>query len=433
MSLDAADIDPFSELAQSPAESLHSPLSLPCGVQLKNRFFKAAMSENLAQSDYAPGPLLADLYRRWAAGGAAVLVTGSVMVTRDAVCAPRCVALEDGRAFDRFVKWAQAGKANDTHIWMQLSHPGKQIAKIMSANPLAPSSVQLESEFSRFFNPPMALKVEQIDAIVRSFSQSATIAKKAGFTGVQIQAAHGYLVSQFLSARHNRRDDMWGGSINNRMRFLKEIYFSMRAELGDKFPISIKLNCCDFQKGGLSEQESLLIVSELAEMGVDLIEISGGTLESPVMSGVMPTEYETQTADSLAKNSEAYFLDFVSRARKIVDTPLVVTGGFRSAEAMADAVSSGKTDMVGLARLMSIDPNIPQKVLAGEYYEKNLNLRKTGIASVDKLAMLEVTWYRQQLVRIAKGKAPKAKGSALASLIKTMLDAGVQVFRRQRA
>ncbi|PCJ16597.1 MAG: NADH oxidase [Gammaproteobacteria bacterium] len=424
MSVEIEDIDPFSQLALSPAETLAPSLELPCGVSLKNRFFKSAMNESLASVKNEPGELLINLYRRWAEGGAGVLVTGNVMVDRAALGAPRSVALEDGRAFDQFVKWAQAGKQNNTHVWMQLNHPGKQVPKVLSSVPVAPSAIPLNPSLSRFFNQPRALLESEIEDIIQRFAKAASIAKKAGFTGVQIHGAHGYLVSQFLSAKHNQRTDKWGGNAVNRMRFVTEVYKAIRAEVGGQFPVSIKLNSADFQRGGFTEKESIDVVKALSDLGIDLLEISGGTYESPAMTGVK--------ADS-TRQREAYFLGYAEQVRRHCKAPLVVTGGFRSAQAMGLAVSSGNTDMVGLARPMSVDPDIPNKILAGEDYQNILPVRKTGIGIIDKMAMLEVTWYERQLERIARGRAPKPNESALGSLIKTMLGTGLQVYQRQRS
>ena len=424
MSVEIGEIDPFSQLALSPAETLASCLDLPCGVSIKNRFFKSAMNESLASVKNEPSSLLTNLYRRWADGGAGVLVTGNVMVDRSALGAPRCVALEDGRAFDQFVKWAQAGKQNNTHLWMQLNHPGKQVPRLLSSVPVAPSAIPLSPELSRFFNQPRALLESEIEDIISRFANAAGIAKKAGFTGVQIHGAHGYLVSQFLSAKHNQRTDQWGGCAENRMRFVTEVYKAIRAEVGAQFPVSIKLNSADFQRGGFTEQESINVVKHLSDLGLDLLEISGGTYESPAMTGIR--------SDSSAQR-EAYFMDYAEQVRRYCKAPLVVTGGFRSAQGMSDAVSSGGTDMVGLARPMSVDTHIPNKILAGEDYKNVLPVRKTGISVIDNMAMLEVTWYERQLDRIARGKEPRPNESAIGSLIKTMLGTGLQVYQRQRS
>ena len=181
-----------------------------------------------------------------------------------------------------------------------------------------------------------------------------------GFDGVQIHGAHGYLVNQFLSARHNHREDQWGGSIENRMRFVVEVYKAIRKEVGPKFSIGIKLNSADYMKGGFTPEESMQVLEKLGNMGIDLIEISGGTYESPSMVG--------DKVKASTKAREAYFLDYAESARTLVKALLVVTGGFRSTQAMNAALQSGATDFIGLARPIAIDPEMPNKALADTNY-----------------------------------------------------------------
>jgi 2,4-dienoyl-CoA reductase-like NADH-dependent reductase (Old Yellow Enzyme family) len=227
---------------------------------------------------------------------------------------------------------------------------------------------------------------------------------------VQIHGAHGYLVSQFLSPHHNVRTDEWGGSPENRRRFVLEVYWAMRKVVGAKFPIGIKLNSADFQRGGFTEEESLDTIRALADAGIDLIEISGGTYEAPAMTGVKVGK--TPVKES-TRQREAYFLDFAEKARATVTTPLVVTGGFRSASGMAQAIESGAVDMVGLARMLAIEPDAPKKLLAGKATEHQVRPITTGIKAIDKLGLLEISWYTGQLKRIGRGESPKPRESGL--------------------
>jgi 2,4-dienoyl-CoA reductase-like NADH-dependent reductase (Old Yellow Enzyme family) len=250
-------------------------------------------------------------------------------------------------------------------------------------------------------------------------------ARDCGFSGIQIHAAHGYLVNQFLSPHHNRREDQWGGTLNNRMRFLLEIYRAIRSAVGEDFAVGVKLNSADFQKGGFSEEDSMEVIRALQEEGIDLIEISGGNYENPSMVGA-------NVKESTLKR-EAYFLDYAEKAQALLDIPLVVTGGFRSAVAMEAALASGATNMIGLARPLAVDPMLSDKLLRDSGYRIDLKKLTTGIASLDFMAMLDITWYEQQLARIARGQSAKPNMSAWVSVIKTFWSLGAYAFQRRRA
>lgn len=402
-------------------------LTLPCGATVKNRIFKSAMSEILGTVDNRPTPRLTNLYGTWAWGGAGVLVTGNVMIDGSALGEPRNVVVEDERDLEDLQAWAAAGKQNGTHVWMQLNHPGKQSPKTLSVQPVAPSAIPFSvPALRKFFNPPRELTENEIEALIARFGTSAKVAMKAGFTGVQIHAAHGYLVSQFLSPAHNQRTDRWGGSLENRMRFLLEIYAAIRKQVGNAFPVAVKLNSADFKRGGFPEEEAVQVVEALAAAGADLIEISGGTYESPAMAGRKAEE------DSRSER-EAYFLDFATAVRERIDTPLVVTGGFRSAAGMAKAVSEGAVDLVGLARPLAVDPEMPNRILSGENYQSPVKPIRTGVDFLDRMALLEVTWYEQQLARISKGKPTRPAESPWKSFAQTIFTSGFQVFQKRRA
>lgn len=255
------------------------------GQVIANRLFKSAMSEQLGNKQHNPKPGLATLYGRWAEGGIGLSITGNIMVDRGALGEPKNVVLDGQSDLSEFKKWAEAGKKNGAQIWTQLNHPGKQIPNFIVDVPVAPSAIALTRGLEKGFNKPRALLEEEILQIIEKFALSAKLAKEAGFTGVQIHGAHGYLVSQFLSPRHNQREDQWGGSLENRMRFVLAIYHGIRENVGDDFPIGIKLNSADFMKGGFSEEDSMEVVKRLAQVGIDLIEISGGTYENPSMMG----------------------------------------------------------------------------------------------------------------------------------------------------
>lgn len=399
-------------------------IKLPNNTIIKNRFFKAAMSEGLADERNRPTEKLVRLYDAWAKGGAGIVVTGNVMVDRRALGEPRNVVIEDEQDIELLKKWASSGTQNNTQLWMQINHPGKQVFKGIVKEAVAPSKVEFEPSLQRYFPIARELTEKEIHDIIRRFGTTAGVAKTAGFTGVQIHAAHGYLISQFLSNRHNKRIDQWGGSIQNRMRFLEEIYNSIRREVGDEFPISVKLNSADFMKAGFTEEDSMMVIKRLNDLGIDLIEVSGGSYENPRMTG-------SNMKHSTLKR-EAYFLDFAAEAIKISKAPIVVTGGFRTRGGMLDALQSGDADMIGLARPMAVYPSLPNELIAGSREQIQLAPRKTGIKWIDKTAMLELTWYSMQLERIAVGKTPNETLSPKLALIRSLIKNGMDVFQMRR-
>lgn len=405
--------------------TLSSSIQLPNGSTIKNRLLKSAMSEGLGDKNHNPTEGLALLYQTWAHGGAGLLMTGNVMIDRTALGEPKNVVLDMKSDLSLFEAWAEAGKENDTRIWMQLNHPGKQIPKFLSRKPVAPSAIPLGAGLGAAFNTPRALTEDEILDLIQKFAQSAGMAKQTGFTGIQIHCAHGYLVSQFLSPRHNQREDIWGGSLENRTRFLVEVYRAIRESVGEEFPIGIKLNSADFMKSGFTFEDSSEVAVKMQEEGIDLIEISGGTYESPSMTGY-------HVKDSTRKR-EAYFLEYAEKLLEKIHVPLAVTGGFRSGQAMEKALQSGATAMIGLARPMAVEPDLPNKLLADTAYASSLKRPTTGIALVDKFSMLDITWYEYQLARLSKGKPVDLNQSSWGAVLKTFFSMGAQAFKRRRA
>ncbi|QCD45497.1 NADH:flavin oxidoreductase/NADH oxidase family protein [Campylobacter mucosalis] len=404
---------------------LNQPLVLKNGITIKNRLLKASMSEQLAINN-KPSQTLINLYKIWANGGAGVLITGNVMVDKSALGAKDDVVLENDADLELFKAWAKAAKQNDTRVIMQLNHPGKQSPKFLSKTPVAPSALPLSNGLEKLFNTPRELSIDEIKQIIKRFANSAKLAKIAGFDGVQIHAAHGYLISQFLSALHNQRSDEYGGSLENRMRFLTQIYQAIKDEVKDDFIVCLKLNSADFQKGGFSEDESLKVAKTMADLGVDFIEISGGNYEAPAML--------EGTKDS-TKKREAYFLDYARKFRQICDTALVITGGFRSQKAINNALNNGELDIAGVAKPFALDRDFALKILNDPEFNLQINEPKFGIKKLDDMLFSAVImyWYMEQMKRLSQNLDPNPKLSLWRVLFSSIYQNGLNTIKKVRA
>lgn len=379
---------------------LQSPFTLPNGSRLSNRLAKSAMSENLGTRSYAPSKTLINAYKVWAQGEAGLLITGNVMIDSKALGEPNNVVVEDRRHMDLLKEWAATVNGTSTHLWPQLNHPGRQAMEQINSELVGPSAVALRMGGRKGVTSkiPRALREDEIWNIIEAYGNTAEIMKEAGFTGVQIHGAHGYLVSQFLSPKANVREDEWGGSIEQRAKFVVEVYRNIRKKVGADYPVGIKLNSADFQKGGFTEEESMEVVKILSKEGMDLIEISGGTYEAPAMM--------KGNRESTSKR-EAYFLDYVEKVRKVTDTPLMLTGGFRTAAAMEEALDSGALDIIGVARPFAVYPHLPKDIFSQKQSAFPTEIRKTGIKLLD-LGM-SIIWYEAQIRRLGRGKDPKPR------------------------
>ena len=402
------------------SDVLAQALTLPCGAVIPNRLAKAAMTEGLATRRGLPTPELERLYGLWSDGGAGLLLSGNIQVDADHLERPGNVVVDrepDAEMAAALASWARAATRNGNHFWAQISHAGRQTQKMVNPTPKAPSAVKLGLPGGQF-GQPVALTVAEIEDIVRRFGVCAAAVKTAGFTGVQVHAAHGYLLSQFLSPRSNQRVDQYGGSLENRARALLEAVAAVRAAVGPDFPLAVKLNSADFQKGGFDFEDSLQVAEWLQEASVDLIEISGGTYEQPKLLGVEGMEEvdEQQVAKS-TRMREAYFVDFAVAMQEKVSIPLMVTGGFRHREVMAQAIASGGADLIGLGRPMCVMTDAPAQLLGGlaelPRYENELALFPdflsflSRVKAIRPLAIFAVMyWYYAQLETIGKeGKA----------------------------
>ncbi|MFT4035470.1 MAG: NADH:flavin oxidoreductase/NADH oxidase family protein [Patulibacter sp.] len=379
---------------QTAPATIDAPFALPNGTVLRNRLVKAALSEQLGTLRNAPSAKLERLFGEWSLGGYGLIITGNVMVDRRALGEPRNVVVEDERDLPALRRWAEASKQSGNQTWVQINHPGRQTPRILSSHPVAPSAVALK--LSGQFATPRALTSAEIEEIIERFARTAEIVVSAGFDGVQIHSAHGYLSSQFLSPHTNQRNDEWGGDPERRMRFLLEVVRRTRARIGHDAGLGVKLNSADFQRGGFTEEESMGVVDALSHESLDLLEISGGTYERAAMMGAGQQREST-------RQREAYFLEYAQQVRERAAMPLMLTGGLRSRAAMDAALDTGAVDLIGLGRPACVETDLPGRLLRGEAAgampARNL---KIGVKQLDDLG--ELTWHTTQLWRLGRGR-----------------------------
>lgn len=385
-----------------------SPLVLPCGATLPNRLAKAAMEENMADVGQVPGPTLLRLYKNWAEGGTGLLITGNVMVDGRAMTGPGGVILDKHSEIAPFRAWANTAKHNNnTQVWMQLNHPGRQVYAAMGGDVLSPSDVAIDlGKHSHLFGKPRAMTQQDIKQLIQRFADSALKAEQAGFDGVQIHAAHGYLISQFLSPLTNKRKDEYGGSIENRMRLLIEVIKAIRAQVAPTFAVAVKINSADFQRGGFDADDAKVVISAMNELAVDLVELSGGSYESPAMQG--------STADGRTLQREAYFLDFAKEIAQVATMPIMTTGGVRRLAVAEDVLVQG-IEVVGMGTALAMNPALPNDWKN----DSTLSAHNPVVRWKDKTlsAVATMAVIKRQLQRMGQGKSPKPNASPIFSLI----------------
>ncbi|MEZ0052366.1 2,4-dienoyl-CoA reductase-like NADH-dependent reductase (Old Yellow Enzyme family) [Mycobacterium sp. MAA66] len=387
------------------ASPLFTPLTLASGRILPNRIAKAAMEESMAAAGQLPDERLFTLYRRWGAGGTGLLITGNVMVHADALTGPGGVVLDEHAPLDPFVRWAEAGKAGGAAMWMQINHPGRQVQADMPGVAWSPSAVAVSGSQAKRFAKPTAMSADQIAETVRRFSVTAARAEDAGFDGVEIHAAHGYLLSQFLSPLVNQRTDQWGGSLDNRARLLLDVVRAVRESVTPDFSVAVKLNSADFQRGGFDAGDARLVIEMLAPLRVDMVELSGGSYESPAMTG--------RPADGRTAEREAYFLDLASELALTSPIPLMLTGGI-TRRATAEQVLDHGVAVAGIGTALAVTPDLPQRWRNGA--EATQALRPVRWSDTQLASAAGMAQVRQQLRRISRGVQPKTSTHPLMAL-----------------
>lgn len=416
------------------SEILAKSLLLPCGIMLENRLVKAAMTEGLASPAGLPSAALERLYGLWSDGGAGLLLSGNIQIDGDHLERPGNVIVDrppNESMHQALSSWAKTATRNGNHFWAQISHAGRQTQKVINPHPKAPSAVKMGLPGGQF-GEPVALTVAEIEEIVRRFGVCAAAVKAAGFTGVQIHAAHGYLLSQFLSPRTNLRNDQYGGALANRARALLECVDAVRNSVGQSFPVAVKLNSADFQKGGFAFEDSLQVAQWLELAGVDVLEISGGTYEQPKLLGAEGVEEEEQ--QNVAPSTlmrEAYFVDFALAMKKTVSIPLLVTGGFRRRAVMEQAITAGGADLIGLGRPLCVVTDAPTKLLEGvselPRFEDQLSMFPPWLTFLNRSKTLRTIasfgiqyWYYAQLDFLGVNGLAKPDISVFAATRKVM-------------
>ncbi len=411
---------------------LFTPLTLASGITMPNRISKAAMEENMAEYGQIPGRDLVNLYQHWADGQLGMIITGNVMVAPDAMTGPGGVylgkeTLSDPDVRQRFEDWSAAGKSGGAALYMQISHPGRQVYAAMGTDVVSASATRLNMEgpAAKMFTDARALTGDEVEAMVTRFGDTAEAAEQAGFDGVQIHSAHGYLVAQFLSPLTNLRDDKWGGSLENRARFLLEIVRAVKARTGKNFGVGVKLNSADFQKGGYDENDAKQVVQWLNKEGIDFVELSGGSYESAAMAGAAEQDNPSSTL-----LREIYFIEFAKIIQEVADMPLMVTGGITKRSTAETALESGAVEIVGIARALGFNPHIAKDWEAGQNLDIEMNLSTSKNKTIRVLSGMAMT--KANLYRMGAGKLPKNKMSPMLSIIKQQMKQGKQTKTYRR-
>jgi 2,4-dienoyl-CoA reductase-like NADH-dependent reductase (Old Yellow Enzyme family) len=386
---------------------LFDPITLPCGQTIKNRAVKAAMEENMADQDHFPSTALMRLYSAWAEGGVGLIISGNVMVDKMAMTGPGGVVLEKDTPIAAFQQWAALAKQNNCKTILQINHPGRQVMKAMGGKNISPSDIAVDiGKHSNLLARPRTMTEDEIQDVIQRFVDTALRAQEAGFDGVQIHAAHGYLLSQFLSPLTNKRNDSWGGTAEKRAQILYTIIEKVRSALGAEHIVSIKMNSADFQRGGFDIDDAINVVKHLNGLGLDFIELSGGSYEAPAMQG--------KSGDQRTLAREAYFLEFAEQIGKHATMPVMTTGGIKTF-ATAERVLSSKIDLVGIASALAYEPKLINKWQtepSTKGFVPHVQWKDKAMSGLATMALV-----KRQLRRLGAGKVATQSSNALVSLI----------------
>lgn len=326
-------------------------------VTLKNRFVRSATWEGMCDEKGAVSGRLIDYYADLARGGTGLIISGYTYVCEDGKQLPGKMGLYSDELVPQLQKMTEAVHREDGKIFCQLVHAGGQTsAQKIGRRPLAPSAV----EFPSFEELPEAMHQEEIDRVIDAFAAAAKRAMQAGFDGIQLHGAHCYLINQFLSPLTNQRTDSYGGSLENRMRFLEQVYGEVRTAVGKGFPVAIKLTATDQLEGGFQVKDALVVARRLAELGIDAIEVSSGT---PASGDLGPVRQHIDAPDK-----EAYNADYARQIKQVVDVPVMTVGGLRSGPVMQEVLWEGNADLFALSRPLIREPYLPRKWRDDENY-----------------------------------------------------------------
>ena len=326
-------------------------------LDVPNRFVRSATGEGMCEPDGRATPLLADFYGTLARGGTGLIITGHSFVRADGKASDGMMGVHSDACIPGLAAIVEAVHATEAKVVCQLNHAGRQTApeRIGGQTPVAPSAVPDKASGLT----PRALEADEIEPLIDSYVAAAVRCREAGFDGVQLHCAHGYLMSEFLSPYTNRRDDAWGGSVgtvNGRARFPLEALRRIRAALGADYPVLVKLNAEDFIDGGLTLGQSCRIGALMEADGIDAIEISAGMAETVGL--IMRKDITTE-------EGEAYFVPYCREFRRHVAVPIICVAGLRSLGVMESVVESGAADMVSLCRPLIREPDLPNKLRSG--------------------------------------------------------------------
>lgn len=319
---------------------LADTLTLRCGAVLRNRIAKPAMSDSLGTGDGEATPEHASLYARWAAGGLSLSIIGEVQGDPSGLENPGNLVLHPGSDLAAMRRLTDGATRDGAHLWAQLGHAGA-LAHDGVGSRVGPSALDMDGLSCA------ELPAREIEALPARYAATARLAKEVGFTGVQVHAAHGFLLSQFLSPLFNRRADGWGGDIAGRMRLILQVVDAVRATVGPGYPVGVKINATDGLAGGLGEADSLAVIRALDDRGIDLLEVSEGTY--------------FPGAPSSSEGTGGGVHDFCRRVRGEVSVPVMAAGGFKTRAQAAAALSEGTVDMVGAARGHVLAPDLARR------------------------------------------------------------------------